>query len=200
MAVATAGEGGARIQGVRRKARSLARRVARVPSAFLASRSCQQHSDRELTSQRNGKSYTHGGPHAQAPSGDVQPSTGAAAHLPRSNGSATLVPFMFGADQSRSAAGAAASSLARDAAMLEVRAGRQVYRRSCLTAVLSGRALPDRAPAPHGRQGGRSGFCAPPPFACIPSVYIWRHLFPPAPAAISGSRRRHRNTAPLSAP
>lgn len=156
MAVATAGEGGARIRWMRRKAPSLARRVARVPSAFSASRSWQQHSGRDSTSRRNGKSYTHGGYHAQAPSGDVQPCSGPAAHLARSHRSAAFLPLLFRADHARPAAGAAAPALSRDAAMLEVRADCQVYRRSRLSKGrrLGGRPLGTRQRLTVGTEGG----------------------------------------------
>jgi hypothetical protein len=132
MPAASAGVGGGRMRPMRRTTR-WTERVSRVPPTAVASRGSQQHSGRKPSARRNGWSYTHGGPHAKAPSGDVQSRTGPAAHLARSNRIAPLVSVVLRADHARSAADPATPALTRDAAVCEVRAGREVYRRRRVT-------------------------------------------------------------------
>ena len=156
------GEGGVHTQPIGRRAGP----PIAVPlgSVAVASRYSQHRFGRNPRLRRNDWSYTHGGPHAKAPSGDVQPRAGSAAHFTRSHRIAIVVPIVFRADHARSAADPASAALTRHAALLEVRSRRKVHRRGCMT--------DDPDEVSHGRGGGRSGFCAPPPFACVSGVYF----------------------------
>ena len=132
---ATAAAEGAGAVRIRSPWRGVRRRERGPPesSVVSASRSRQRHSGGEPCARWNCRSYTHGGPHAKAPSGDVQSRTGPAAHLARPNGIATVVPVVFRPDRARPAADPAATSLARDAPLRQVRTRREVYRGSSLS-------------------------------------------------------------------
>ena len=124
--------GGARTQPMRHTV-GWPTAVPLAPLVAVASHRSEQCFGRNPRSARNGWSYTHGGPHAKAPSGDVQSSTGAAAHLARSHRIAIVVPVMLRSDHARSAADPAAASLARDAAVLKMRTRREIHRRCGMT-------------------------------------------------------------------
>ena len=123
--------GGARTRPMRHKV-GRPKAVPLVPVA-VASRHSQQRFGRNPRSARNGWSYTHGGPHAKAPSGDVQSRTGPAAHLTRSHRIAIVVPIVLRADHAGSPADPATPTLARDAAVLQVRTRSEVHRRGGMT-------------------------------------------------------------------
>jgi hypothetical protein len=124
--------GGARSQPKRRTV-GPPTAVLPEPSVAVASRCSQHRFGRNPRPRRNGWSYTHGGPHAKAPSGDVQSRAGPAAHLTRSHRIAIVMPVLLRADHARSAANPASSALARHAAVLEVRTSREVHRRGGMT-------------------------------------------------------------------
>ena len=105
-----------------------------MPVPFVAASRWWKHGfGRNPRACRNGWSYTHGGPHAKAPSGDVQSRAGVAAHLTRSHRIAIVVPIVLGADHARSAADPSATAIARHAAMLEVRTRGKIHRGRGLT-------------------------------------------------------------------
>ena len=124
--------GGVRIRPMRRTV-GRPKAVPLAPPVAAASRHSRQRFGRNPRSARNGWSYTHGGPHAKAPSGDVQSRTGPAAHLTRSHRIAIVVPVVLGPDHARSAADPPAATLARDAAVLQVRTRCEVHRRGSMT-------------------------------------------------------------------